>query len=478
MSRVLVANPPTYESPGKFLRPVRWPAWQYATPVMHPPIYLLSAATALRELGGHQVAFLDAQAPPLTVPTFLRRATALRPEVAVLETCLASFGQDARVAGELRRATGCRVVLCGPQLGVPEVAEEMMRRPEVDALVLGEYELSLLELVAGGLGAGIPGTVARDGAGRPVIAPTRPFLADLDSLPDPDQGWLDHRAYYDPLLRNPFAYFLAGRGCPHHCIFCSWPQTFTGRGYRARSAGRVGAEVARTLASRPYLRSFHFNDDTFTADRGHALAVAEELASRGVRTPWGCYARADLDNVELLRALRSAGCFLLKVGVESSDPGILGRAGKGYDIRRVEEAMRLMKRMGFRVHATFAFGLPGETPETVRSTIDWARRLDPHTVQFSVAVPYPGTAFHRLLRREGCLLPHQWMDLAAMTPVYRYPRLPPGELAGSLATAYRRFYLRPASALRLLGRLAVEPGRTLRLAARAVPFLLRGKGAA
>ncbi|HEY5999421.1 MAG TPA: radical SAM protein [bacterium] len=471
MSRILVANPPTERHPGRFFRPVRFPTYQYATPVMHPPLYLLSAATALRDLGGHAVSFVDAQAPGLTVAAFLRRAQALRPELAVLETCLASFSGDVAVAAALRRTTGCRVILCGPQLGMPEIARAMLAHPDVDALVLGEYEMSLLELVASGLAAGVPGTAVRGAGGEAVLGPKRPRLRELDLLPDPDQRWLDHAAYYDPLLRNPFAFFLSARGCPHGCVFCSWPQTFSGRAHRTRSPRRVAEDIARTLAAAPRLRSFLFNDDTFTVERRHCLAVCEELRACGVRTPWGCYTRADFDDLEVLRALRSAGCRLLKVGVESSDAGVQLQAGKRCDIPRARRAIALMKELGFRVHATFAFGLPGETRATIAASVRWVCAVDPHSVQFSAAVPYPGTAFHDYLARGGHLLPHSWDDLTPLRPVYRYPDLAPDELARAVPAAYRRFYLRPRAVARLLARLAAEPGRIPGLVSRSARLL-------
>jgi radical SAM superfamily enzyme YgiQ (UPF0313 family) len=152
--------------------------------------------------------------------------------------------------------------------------------------------------------------------------------------------------------------------------------------------------------------------------------------------------------------------------VESSDPRVLERSGKGYDLARVEAAVARMKRLGFRVHACFTFGLPGETEESIRATVAWACRAGPTTAQFSTAVPYPGTAFHSWLRREGHLLPHDWSDLGRAAPVFEYPGLPRDRLAAAVPRAYRRFYFRPSQLLRTAGRAAREP--------RTVPALLAG----
>lgn len=471
-----MANPPTYHAPGRFFRPVRFPTYQYATPVMHPPLYLLAAATALRDLGGHQVDFVDAQAPGLSVDAFLRRAAAIRPQVVVLETCLASWENDLEVASRLKEALGCRTIFCGPQVGGTGVARTMAQRPQVDALVLGEYEAPLLHL-AECFVPGAPGTAVRGGEGDVVFGPPPARPPDLDRYPDPDQRWLEHRAYFDPLLEGPFAFFLAGRGCPHRCTFCDWPQTFTGRGYRPRSPGRVAGDVARAVADVPGLRSFLFNDDTFTVDGDHCRAVAGALRERGVRIPWGCYSRADFDHEPTLRDLHAAGCRLLKLGVESADVEILRRCRKGYDVRRVAGAVRLMKRMGFRVHLSFVFGLPGETVESMRDTVAWARDLDPHTVQFSLAVPYPGTEFHRQLEEEGRLLPHRWGDLSPLEPVHDYPGLSRDQLRRAVPAAYRAFYLRPTQVWRLLRRAAGEPSIIPQLMGRAAALLAsRGVG--
>lgn len=437
--KVAFANPPTFENPGRFFRPVRFPTFNYATPVMHPPLFLLIAATYIRDVAGCEIQFLDAQAPGLTVEEYFQRVFDFGPNYLVFETCLASWQNDTRVASMVKEKTGCKVIFCGAQLGA--VMEDASREPVVDAVIAGEYEYTLAELIKTGCGQTVAGATVRVD-GKLLPGGPRAAIDNLDSLPMPDRSLILNRCYYDPLLKNPFAYFLAGRGCIYRCTFCSWPQTFTGNRYRVRSPAGVVAEVKAELARDPSIRSFLFNDDTFTANKENAVAICAGLRQAGVNIPWGCYTRADLDDEGLLAQMRQSGCYLLKVGVESADENILRQCHKGYNLERVEKALRLMKKMGYHVHATFAFGLPGETPATVKKTVAWSKKLSPDTVQFSVAVPYPGTEFYDYLQRNNYLRSKNWADLVPMNPLYDYPAISGEELVSSMRKAYADYYFR------------------------------------
>ena len=454
--RVGLANPPTFENPGKFFRPVRFPTFNYATPVMHPPLFLLLAASYLRDVAHCEVQFIDAQAPGLTVDEYVDAAIKFKPDLLVFETCLPSFANDIDVARLVKKRCDCKVVFCGAQVGA--VPEEMLQRGGgvLDAVVMGEYELTLQELAACRCARPVPGSAIII-EGEIKKGPPRTALEELDLIPPPDRSLLHNKCYYDPLLKNPFAYFLAGRGCVHRCTFCSWPQTFTGNRYRTRKPELVAEEVRSSLAADPSVRSFLFNDDTFTSKRENVIAICRELKKAGVKIPWGCYARADLADEEMLRAMRDAGCYLLKIGVESADEKILRECRKGYQLDKVENAVALMKRLAYHVHATFTFGLPGETQASIDHTVAWAKKLAPTTVQFSVAVPYPGTVFYDYLREHGCLRSTEWADFVPLRPLYDYPEISGEELIHQMKRAYASYYLRPQYFPMALRRFIDEP---------------------
>ncbi|MEW6033644.1 MAG: radical SAM protein [Chloroflexota bacterium] len=405
---------------------------------MHPPLLLSYAAAFLRSRG-HEVRLLDAQADPHTVPQFLAAVKEWSPDFVVFDTSTPSFSNDARVAAELKRAVPCRIVFVGPHVSALPV--ESMRTEPLDAVVVGEYELSLAEYVEKG-GDGTLGICYRKN-GEVVLNPGRPYIEDLDSLPFPARDLMHNERYFDPLLIHPFTFVLGGRGCPYRCTFCNWPQVMTGRTYRVRSARNIADELE--MLDRTYgFKSYLFNDDTFTANRKHAISVAEEVIARGLRLEWGCYSRADNTDREMLEKLRDAGCFLLKVGVESGNQEILDRSKKGYKLERVTQGVKLMKELGFNVHCTFALGLPGETRKTIEETIAFAIKLAPTTVQFSTVVPFPKTELYDYLKANGCLATEDWDQYMPVYPIIQYPDLSAQELVGAVRRAYRKYYFRPA----------------------------------
>ncbi|MBI2957386.1 MAG: radical SAM protein [Chloroflexi bacterium] len=454
--KVLFVNPPTYEGKGTFNRPIRFPTFTYATPVMHPPLLLAYAASYVRSRG-HEISFIDAEADSLTVAAFLEKAGAIKPDCAVFETSTPSFSNDVRVAEETRRATGCKTVFVGPH--VSALPAESMRGNSLDAVILAEYELSLAGYLEKG-GPGTPGVCYRGEDGEPVVNPPREYLQDLDILPFPARDLLPNDKYFDPILKNPFTFVLAGRGCPYRCTFCNWPQVLSGRRYRLRSPQKVVDELQH-LEEKYGFRSFLFNDDTFTAVKSHAMAICDEMMRRGIKLPWGCYSRADNTDVELLKKLREAGCFILKVGVESGDQGILDNVHKNVRVEKVAEGVSLMKKMGFHVHGTFVFGLPGETPATITKTIGFARRVCPTTVQFSTAVPYPGAELHSYLKGKGYLKTEDWNEYMPMHPIFEYPELSAEQISGAVKRAYRGYYFRPTYFMVGLKQLFTEPRTVL-----------------
>jgi anaerobic magnesium-protoporphyrin IX monomethyl ester cyclase len=435
--KVLFANPPTFEKEGSFNRPVRFPTYNYATPVLHPPIFLACGASYLRERG-HEVTFIDAQADRMSVERFLERTRSISPDFVVFETSTPSLGIDSRIAELVKRACGANMVFVGTH--VSALPEESLRETAADAVVMGEYELSLEEYVRKG-GKGTRGVCYRDG--RDIIRNRpREYIENLDSLPWPARDLLPNYKYFDPILKNPFTFVFAGRGCPHKCTFCNWPQVMTGRRYRFRSPKSIADELEH-IQNEYRFASILFNDDTFTADREHVFEVCDEIDRRGLKMEWACYTRADNSDRELLRRMRESGCFLLKVGIESGNQKVLNAMRKGYRLERVREGVRAMKEMGFHVHGTFVFGLPCETRETIRETISFANETRPTTVQFSTAVPYPGTEFYDYLKSNGYLNTNDWKEFMPLNPVFSYENLSSEDLRDAVKKAYRSYYFRP-----------------------------------
>ena len=292
--------------------------------------------------------------------------------------------------------------------------------------------------------ASVAGLSYRDIGGELRRTPERPVLEDMDSLPwvvDVYARDLDVEHYAIGYLQHPYLSLYTGRGCRSKCTFCLWPQTVGGHRYRTRSVDNVVAEIAHARRLFPQVKEYFFDDDTFTDDLPRAEAIARGLGRLGVT--WSCNAKADVPAASL-KVFRDNGLRLLLVGYESGSQTILNNVRKGTRVDRAREFTRAARALGIKIHGTFILGLPGETRETIETTIRFAQEIDPHTLQVSLAAPYPGTALYEQALEGGWLESDGLVDgRGAQASVLGYPHLSRTEIFQALETFYRRFYFRP-----------------------------------
>src|SRR4029453_9089319 len=166
------------------------------------------------------------------------------------------------------------------------------------------------------------------------------------------------------------------------------------------SPEHVADEIALATRLFPQVREVFFDDDTFTDDLPRAEAIARRLGRLGVT--WSTNAKANVPYATM-KVMRDNGLRLLLVGYESGNQAILNRVRKGIRLDVARRFTREAKSLGITIHGTFILGLPGETRETIRETIAFAREIDPHTSQVSRAAPSPGTALYEEARDNGWL---------------------------------------------------------------------------
>lgn len=178
---------------------------------------------------------------------------------------------------------------------------------------------------------------------------------------------------------------------------------YGGNAYRTRSPKDVVDELESCIG-RYGIKSFYFDDDTFNIGKKRMLELGDELIKRRINLPWSAMARADTADEETLQRLHQAGLVSIKYGVESGDQKILDDCGKRLNLEVAKRNIFATKRLGIKCHLSFAFGLPGETHETIQKTLQLADELDPDSLQFSIATPYPGSRLYDQLKAEGRLL--------------------------------------------------------------------------
>jgi radical SAM superfamily enzyme YgiQ (UPF0313 family) len=398
--KVLMLNPPFLP---KFSRNSRSPAVTKGG-TLYFPIWL-SYATGVLENEGFDVKLVDAPARGLGLEDVAGIAKRFSPQMIVIDTSTPSIHNDVEVATELKSATGAFVVLVGTHVSaLPEETLEL--GASVDAVTTYEYDYTLPELArqlakqpehAGEKRdlKNVSGIVFRDADGKIVRNKPRQMIEDLDELPFVTQVYRKHlnvRDYFYSSAEYPMVMIITGRGCPFKCFWCNWPQVFHGHKYRLRSAENVVEEFEYIVNNMPEVREVGVEDDTLTADLERARKICRMLIEKGVnkKIRWYANVRVNLD-LETMKLMKDAGCRLLIPGYESGVQELLDSAHKGITLEQSRKFSSNAKEAGLLVHGCFIIGLPGETKETARRTIEFAKDLDPDDAQFFPLIVYPGT---------------------------------------------------------------------------------------
>ncbi len=389
-------------------------------------------------------------------------------EFLVIHTSSPSFSSDIKVAEAMKDVNPkLQIAFIGAKVAV-EPDNSLAASKAVDLVARNEFDFTIKEVADGRPLAEIDGITYRDQAGNIVSNRDRAVLEDMDQLPFVTEVYkrdLVINDYFIGYLKHPYISFYTGRGCKSRCTFCLWPQTVGGHRYRVRSPEHVVEEIRLAKHYWPEVKEFFFDDDTFTDNLPRAEAIARELGKLGVT--WSCNAKANVPR-ETLKVMRENGLRLLLVGYESGNQKILNNIKKGLLVDVARRFTRDCHDLGITIHGTFILGLPGETQETIRETVKFATEINPHTIQVSLAAPYPGTFLYRqatenkwLDERYAELVDDDGVQLAPLS----YPHLPHTEIYQSVETFYKRFYFRAGKIAELVGEMIRQPdmmGRRLR----------------
>lgn len=373
-------------------------------------------------------------------------------ELVIIHTSAPTLRGDAELAEALKSQNpDLRVGLVGAHAAV--LPEETLRASEaIDFVGRKEFDFTCRDVALGKPLAEIDGlSFRRDG--QMVHNAERAMIESFDELPSVMDVYardLEIERYFIGYLKHPYVSHYTGRGCPAQCTFCLWPQTVGGHKYRAKSPAGVAREMAHAQRLFPQVKEFFFDDDTFTAYQPRAREIARELGKLGMT--WSCNARANV-NYETLKTMRDNGLRLLLVGYESGVQRILDNIKKGIRIEEAREFTENCKKLGITIHGTFILGLPGETPETIRETIEYAKSLDVFSIQVSLAAPYPGTELYRQAKENGWFAgdAHLVDEFGQQAAALEYEGLTQEEIFRSVERFYKAYYFRPRPIARMLG---------------------------
>lgn len=389
----------------------RWPHFEEEHLEYMPFPFFLAYAAAVLEEAGQEVLLVDGIAEHIDDDQFIRRIEQFGPDLIVLEVSTQTIEADLRLAARLRKLFGKDFKLAFAGLHQFMYEEAFLAgHADLDFILVGEYEYTLRELVRrleqGADFDGCLGLIHREKSGGVKANGRRPLIANLDELPWPARHFLPMENYHDEPgnIPRPSVQMWGSRGCPFGCIFCAWPQIMYGdHSYRKRDTIDTVDEMEWLVNERGF-QSVYFDDDTFNIGKKRTLRFAEEVKARRLHVPWAIMARGDRMDREILESLAEAGLFAVKYGVESADQGLLDQCSKGLNIEKVKNAVAITHELGIKMHLTFMFGLPGETKDTARKTIDLALEMAPESVQFTISTPFPGSRYYDILKEEGKLL--------------------------------------------------------------------------
>jgi radical SAM superfamily enzyme YgiQ (UPF0313 family) len=465
---VLLVNPPTPDGE-LWIRTQHRVGRRTRENMVWPQVSLAQMAALLHPI--YSVKIIDANAERMRWPEFTHLLNKYQPKYYLSQLTAPTLEND-MYGCFLAKARGARTIVFGTHV-TPIPRETMRSYPSLDYALVGEPDLTLRDLLdhlEGNLEQrsaeichlfdthdptykpsfnpdrsldmyGIKGLAWRKGEEIVVNFP-RPFLADLDDMPVPMHELLPLDKYRMPLIKGPFTFIVTSRGCTAGCTYCIKHVSYQ-YSVRVRSPKLIMQEL--WYLKKLGINWIHMYADLFTVSRDQVIELCKLMIDEKIDMRWMCNSRVDYVDEEMLDLMGKAGCYLISWGLESGNEQVLRHARKGISLDKVQKALTWSKQAGIKNWGYFIIGLPTETEESIRQTIDFAKQLPLDIALFHIAAPYPGTPFFFEVVRNGWFRPGtRWeqVDMDKET-VLDYPGLPAERLMYWQKRAFREWAFRP-----------------------------------
>jgi len=417
-----------------------------------PPLALCDLAAVTRE-GGFDTKIIDSAALGLKHEETVKKILDENPKCVGITAATVSVYNAAKLADMLKvRNKNIVTVLGGPHITAVPI-ETMKRFPQFDIGVVGEGEITIIELLNKLKKASwkidkvkldnVSGLVIKKGKKIKLTKP-RPSIKDLDSLPQPAWDLLPElsKHYRPPAFsfnRLPSTSIVTSRGCPGLCIFCD--RAVFGNRLRGYSAEYV-FKMMKELHDNYSVRDILIDDDSFVLLRKRLIELCGLLIKEKMNLTWACNARVDHMNPQILKLMKKAGCWQIAYGIESGNQKVLDVLNKRISLEQVKKALRWTKDAGIRTKGFFMIGSPLETKETIEDTIKFAKSTDLDDFQMSILTPFPGSELYRTAEKYGSL-EDDWRKMNGWYPVFVPNGLTKNEILYYQRKSMMSFYLRP-----------------------------------
>ncbi len=480
--KILVLNPPTRYTKN-VVRDVLYGCWCKGKRIgggTVPPLFLLSVATVLKR-AGQKVTFIDAQAEQKSLMQIEELINEF--DIIIISTSTMTINEDAALLTVLKEKNpNIKTIIFGSHpTFMPSYS---LKKSGIDIVVRREPEFIIRDLIKamdnGQEWKGISGIGYLEN-GKVVLNDFAPFIENLDQLPFLDTSLLPKNIhYFNPIVKHlPYITTATSRGCPSRCTYCT-ANAFYGPKFRFRSVKNVVEEMAYYI-DRGF-REIYFRDETFTIGKKRVISICQGILDRKLDVSWLCNAKVGTVDKETLSWMKKAGCHTIKIGVESGVQEILNRVYKDIKIEDTQKLFKEAREIGINTHAHVMLGLPGETKETIKQTINFVIKLKPTTATFGICTPYPGTTlFKEVTKMFPEIEDGSTSDLSKLhTEGFfneAFTNLTKEELAVSVKKAYRCFYLRPPYIFSWLFKIRSSDDikRILLSGARVIDFAITGE---
>lgn len=356
----------------------------------YPNVGIAYLVPMLRKYG-HEVLVIDLNNLAMTDDQVLTAIDGYRPDIVGFSAKTATMKSARSLAEQVKNLLPqVPVILGGPHTTL--AWRELAAEPWFDVVFVGEGEQVLpticRQLMADEPIEDLPGVVTRHNSkdafrlNRPLIA-----AADLNVLPFPEYDLFPPNVWESIRMTYPL---LTSRGCVYDCTYCSVPE-ISGKGFRKRSPKSVIEEL-RCAQEKYGITAFEIIDDVFNLDIRRCKEICRALIGADLGMSWSCPngLRADRMDPELAELMFRSGCRSVMVGIESADPVVLAPVKKGETIEDIERSIRIFKEAGINVGGYFIIGLPGDSFESQKRSVEFAKRMGIGG-HFNMLVPYPGT---------------------------------------------------------------------------------------
>lgn len=472
---IMLVNPPTPDG-GLWIRSQHRVGRRTRENMVWPQVSLAQMAALLHPV--YKVKVVDCNAERMGWPEFTKLLDKYQPKYYLTQLTAPTLEND-MYGCFLAHARGAKTIAFGTHI-TPIPVETMRPYPSLDFGLVGEPDLTIRDLLDHLEGKfdqrsphiqkmfektdpsykpslnpdgsvnmhGIKGIAWRNGD-QIILNPPRPFIADLDDMPIPMHELLPLQKYRMPYIKGPFTFIVTSRGCPAGCTYCIKHVSYQ-YSTRIRSPKLIMEELWQL--KKLGINNIHMYADLFTVNRDQVVELCKLMIEENIKIKWTCNSRVDFVDEEMLTLMGKAGCRLISWGIESGNEQILKHARKGAYPDKAERALRWAKKAGIMNWGYFIIGLPGETEETIRQTIDFAKKLPLDIALFHVAAPYPGTPFFFEVVENKWFRPGtRWeqVDMDKGT-VLDYPNLPAEKLLYWQKRAFREWAFRPGPAFTYL----------------------------